>query len=203
MKVSLWRLFATFFKIGALTFGGGYALIAVMQQEVVEKRHWATDADMLDMLVIAESTPGVIAVNTATSIGFRTRGVIGAVVATLGVVLPSFLIISALSFAIDALSANKWYRAAFAGVQVGALILVVNAFWKLFRQLDKIVFNYVLVLAAFALAVFTPVNVVWWILAGAVCGIVYSLVFPPKKQEALPVESVLDEKNDDSAKEDE
>ena len=87
-RVSLWQLFYTFFKTGLFTFGGGYAMIAILEEELVAKRHWLTSQDMLDMLVIAESTPGVIAVNTATSVGYRVRGVLGAIIATLGVVLP-------------------------------------------------------------------------------------------------------------------
>ena len=76
-KVSLWALFITFFKTGLFTFGGGYAMIAILEEELVVKRSWITSQDMLDMLVIAESTPGVIAVNTATSVGYRVRGVAG------------------------------------------------------------------------------------------------------------------------------
>ena len=113
---SLWSLFITFFKIGAFTFGGGYAMVSVMEEELAEKKKWITSQDMLDMLVIAESTPGAIAVNTATSVGYRTHGVIGGIVATLGVVLPSFIIISALYFVISALEGNRWYNAAFKGV---------------------------------------------------------------------------------------
>ena len=99
-RVSLWQLFITFFKTGLFTFGGGYAMIAILEEELVSSKKWLTSQDMLDMIVIAESTPGVVAVNTATSVGFRMRGVLGAIIATLGVVLPSFLIITALTFVI-------------------------------------------------------------------------------------------------------
>ena len=107
-KVSLWQIFITFFKTGLFTFGGGYAMISILEEELISKKRWITSADMLDMLVIAESTPGVIAVNTATSVGFRLRGILGAVIATLGVVLPSFVINTGLSFVIEANADNVW-----------------------------------------------------------------------------------------------
>ena len=89
----LWKVFATFFKIGAFTFGGGYAMIPIIQMEAVEKNGWVTDDDILEIIAIAESTPGPIAINSATFVGYRTCGVLGSAVATLGVVMPSFIII--------------------------------------------------------------------------------------------------------------
>ena len=93
----LWTLFITFFKIGAFTFGGGLAMIPLISKEIVEKKKWMTDEEMIDMIAIAESTPGVIAVNSATFVGFRTHKVLGALIATLGVTLPSFVIICIIS----------------------------------------------------------------------------------------------------------
>ena len=87
-KVSLWQIFITFFKTGLFTFGGGYAMIAILEEELVAKKQWITSADMLDMLVIAESTPGVIAVNTATFVGYKREGVAGGIAATLGMISP-------------------------------------------------------------------------------------------------------------------
>ena len=191
--VSLWRLFITFLKVGAFTFGGGYAMIAILQDELVAKKQWITDADMLDMIVIAESTPGVIAVNTATSVGFKLRGVLGALVATLGVVLPSFCIIFGLSFAIKAFRDNVWYQAAFSAIQACVTILIVNAFVKMVKQLDNDVFSFLVMFAAFVVAVFTKFNVIFVILIGGVLGVCYSLIaeaIGKKKQRALPLENV-------------
>ena len=95
---TLWQVFATFFKIGAFTFGGGYAMIPLIQRETVDNHKWVTEDDILEIIAIAESTPGPIAINSATFVGYRTCGVLGSVAATLGVVLPSFAIIFALSF---------------------------------------------------------------------------------------------------------
>ena len=189
-RVSLWQLFLTFFKTGLFTFGGGYAMISILEEELVAKKRWITSQDMLDMLVIAESTPGVVAVNTATSVGFRVRGVLGAIVATLGVVLPSFLIITALTFFIQEFSDNRWYQAAFTGIQACVTILIINAFVKLAKQIERTWFSIVLLIAAFAVAVFTDFDVIFIILIGAVLGIVYTLMCErvnSKKKKDLPL----------------
>ncbi len=180
---TLWQLFSTFFKIGAFTFGGGYAMISIVEEEVVARRKWITSQDMLDLLVIAESTPGVIAVNTATSVGYRTHGVLGAIVATLGVVIPSFFIILGLSFAIEAFSDNVWYQAAFAGIQVCVLVLILNAFVKMGKQLKIDLYAIISLLVALAVTLFVDVNVVFIIIAGGVAGIIYSKL---RKTPLLP-----------------
>lgn len=101
-------LFLTFLKIGAFTFGGGYAMIPLIQKEVVERRKWMTDGDILDIIAIAESTPGPIAINAATFVGYKTAGFWGAVCCTTGVVLPSFLMIAAISLVLQAFERNRW-----------------------------------------------------------------------------------------------
>ncbi len=194
-EVGLWQLFWTFFKVGAFTFGGGYAMIAILEEELVAKKKWITSQDMLDIIVIAESTPGVIAVNSATSVGYRTHGVWGALVATLGVVLPSFAIIFGLSFALSAFQDNKWYKAAFTGIQACVTILIVNAFTKLSKQLEISVFSIVLLVAAFAVATFTNFNVIFVILIGGALGVIYKFVWEKvsvkeAKQQQLPLEKV-------------
>ncbi len=175
-KTSLWQLFAVFFKTGLFTFGGGYAMIAILQEELVNDKKWITEQDMLDMIVIAESTPGVIAVNTATSVGYKRRGILGAIIATLGVVLPSFLIISALSYVINAFESNVWYQSAFKGIQACVTILVVNAFLKMSKQIERDLYNYLALFGAFAVATFTDFNVIFLILIGAVCGLLITVI---------------------------
>lgn len=175
-KVSLWQIFITFFKTGLFTFGGGYAMISILEEELITKKQWITAQDMLDMLVIAESTPGVIAVNTATSVGFRLRGFWGAVIATLGVVLPSFIIITGLSFVIEAIADNVWYKAAFTGIQACVIILIINAFTKMAKQLERDWFNAILVIVAFGVATFTDFNVIFLIIIGGVLGVCYMLI---------------------------
>ena len=113
------RLFAVFLKIGAFTFGGGYAMIPLIQKEITEKRGWMTDDDVLEIVAIAESTPGPIAVNAATFVGFRVCGFRGALLATLGVVLPSFLIIFGISFVLRAFQSVRLVQYAFNGIRAG------------------------------------------------------------------------------------
>ena len=204
-RVSLWALFITFFKTGLFTFGGGYAMISILEEELVTKRHWLTSQDMLDMLVIAESTPGVIAVNTATSVGYRVRGVWGAIIATLGVVLPSFLIITALTFFITAFENNRWYKAAFTGIQACVTVLVANAFVKMAKQIEWNWFSWIIMLAAFAVALFTGFDVIYLILIGGVLGVIYTLIAERvSKKKALPLEQseILDDESNTVAQTD-
>ena len=175
-KVSLWQLFWTFFKIGAFTFGGGYAMISLLSEELVRKKQWITDADMLDMVVIAESTPGVIAINTATGVGFRKRGVIGSLLSTFAVVLPSYIIISVVYFVLTALEGNLWWESALKGINACVTVLVVNAFFKMAKQLPRNWFCAVMLLIAFAISTFLPsVNVILIILGGAAVGLIVAL----------------------------
>ncbi len=179
-------------------------MISILEEELVAKKKWITTQDMLDMLVIAESTPGVIAVNSATSIGYRMRGVWGAIIATIGVVLPSFVIITALSFFLRWFSGNVWYKAAFAGIQACVTILVVNAFVKMFRQLERGWFSAIILAASFNVALLTDFNVIYLILIGGVLGIVYTLIadaVAKNKNKRLPLES-FEAQDDSSSQED-
>lgn len=165
-------------------------MIAILEEELVAKKKWITSQDMLDMLVIAESTPGVIAVNTATSVGYKTRGFFGALLATLGVVLPSFLIIFGLSFAIQAFQDNKWYKAAFTGIQACVAVLIINAFIKMSKQLHKDVFSFALLFAAFGVSTFVEFNSIYIILIGGVLGVMYTLIYDAvRKKTQLPLEN--------------
>ena len=120
-------LFLTFFKIGAFTFGGGYAMIPLIQKEVVENKKWITDDDILEIIAIAESTPGPIAINSATFVGYRVCGFWGAFFSTLGVVLPSFVIILIISFILNEFQNIKAVQYAFEGIRAGVLALLVKA----------------------------------------------------------------------------
>ena len=129
-----WELFFTFFKIGLFTFGGGYAMIALITAACVEKKGWITHDDMMHITVIAETTPGPIAINCATFVGQKQKGVLGAVCATLGVVLPSFIIIYLISLVLDRFLAIGWVADAFAGIRVGVAILILRAGIRMARK---------------------------------------------------------------------
>ena len=127
-------LFMTFAKIGAVTFGGGYAMLPILQREIVESKKWGTDEELADYYAIGQCTPGVIAVNVATFIGRKTAGIMGGIVATLGVVFPSLVIITMLAGVIQAYSSLEWVKHAFAGIRVCVCVLIFNAVVKLFSK---------------------------------------------------------------------
>ena len=143
------QLFITFLKIGAFTFGGGYAMIPIIQKEVVEKNKWVTDDDILEIIAIAESTPGPIAINSATFIGYKTCGFFGSFFATLGVVLPSFVIILLISFLLREFAEYKVVKYAFMGIRAGVLALVLKALISMYKQCPKNLVSYILVGLAF------------------------------------------------------
>ena len=128
------ELFLTFFMIGAVTVGGGYAMLPILQREVVENKGWATDEELTDYIAIGQCTPGVIAVNTATFIGQKQGGTLASVFATLGVVFPSLVIISLLAGVIEAFSHLVWVQNAFGGIRVCVCVLITNAVVKLFKK---------------------------------------------------------------------
>ena len=175
-KCSLAELFFTFMKIGAFTFGGGYAMIPLIQRETSEKRGWIEKDDILEMVAIAESTPGPIAVNMATFVGYRLRGVVGALAATLGEVLPSFAIIAVLSFVLQRFEHLKAVKYAFMGIRAGVLALIVKALISMFKACPKSAASYVIMAAVFAAAALTNVNVLAIIAAGAAAGLICSLM---------------------------
>lgn len=137
-------LFLTMFKIGLFTFGGGYAMIAIIERELVEKKKWIEHEEFMDVVGIAESTPGPIAINSATYIGYKVAGVLGSLFATLGVVLPSFIIIFIISLFFDKFLSLTWVEYAFHGIQACVAFLILNAGIKMFKHLKRTVFNMVL-----------------------------------------------------------
>ena len=170
------QVFVSFFKIGAFTFGGGYAMIPLIQNEAVEKRHWVTDEDILDIIAIAESTPGPIAINSATFVGYKAAGFLGSVCATLGVVLPSLVIILLLSFVLQKFQEFKPVVYAFTGIRAGVLALLVKALWTMYKKSPKGWAAYVVMGGAFMLTAIFKINVIFVIIGCAVFGLVTSLI---------------------------
>lgn len=147
-------LFLTFAKIGLFTFGGGYAMISVIENNCVENKKWITHDDMMNITVIAESTPGPVAINCATFVGYRKKGIIGAIVATLGVILPSFVIIFLIAKLLDNFLEYRWIAAAFKGIKLAVGILILDVAIKMIMQLGKKVLPIVLmILSAIAMMV--------------------------------------------------
>lgn len=184
-------LFATFFKIGLFTFGGGYAMISLIETETVERKKWIAGPDLLNIIAIAESTPGPIAINSATFIGYRVAGVLGSAFATLGVVLPSFVIIFAISFFVQEFLALELVSRAFKGIQAAVTILILRAGLKMIKNLKKNVLS--LVIATLSLAATVVISLfdfnfssVFIILIGAVIGLTYYSI--TDRKERAPAE---------------
>ncbi|MCO8287067.1 chromate transporter [Tetragenococcus halophilus] len=145
-------LFLTFSRIGVLTFGGGYAMLPILQREVVENKNWATDEELVDYYAIGQTTPGIIAVNTSTFIGQKQRGSLGGIVATLGFVFPSYIIVTLISMFMQNFSELAIIQNAFAGIRVSVYILILNAVLKLWKNsvVDKVgifIFAFVFILS--------------------------------------------------------
>ena len=136
-KHILYRLFLTFMKIGLFTFGGGYAMISIIENICVEKNKWITNDEMMNVTIIAESTPGPIAINCATFVGYRQAGLIGAAAATLGVTIPSFVIIFAISLFLDNFLEIAVIAHAFNGIKIGVGVLIVEAAAKMMKNMKR------------------------------------------------------------------
>lgn len=204
-------IFLSFLKIGLFTFGGGYAMIAIIERELVEKKKWISSDEFLDIIAIAESSPGPLAVNSATFVGYKTCGFLGSLLATLGVILPSFAIIFIVSLFFEKFLSFKIVGYAFKGIQVCVAFLIISAGIKFLSNLEKNVFNYFLfVLTAAVMIVFSLFSVnyssVWLILAGAAIGVFvflgksFFLKKDEKKRKAALSETTTD-KSDANEKE--
>lgn len=170
------QVFFTFLRIGAFTFGGGYAMIPLIQRETVEKHGWVTDEDILEIIAIAESTPGPIAINAATFVGYRTCGFWGAFCATLAVVLPSFLIITLISYVLETFQNLRVVRYAFFGIRAGVLALIMKALWNMYKKCPKNGLAYFVAGAAFVLVALLKLNVILVIVLCALAGLAAALL---------------------------
>ena len=159
-------LFLTFAKVGVCTFGGGYAMLPILQREVVEKKGWATEADLADYYAVGQCTPGIIAVNTATFVGSKSKGILGGIVATLGVVFPSVVIITIIAAFLQQFAQIQWVAHAFAGVRAGVCALILSSILKLRKTtlIDVptiLVFLFALALALIGNFAPIPTDIFW------------------------------------------
>ena len=167
-------LFITFAKIGAITFGGGYAMLPILQREVVESKHWASDEELADYYAIGQCTPGVIAINVATFIGRKLAGIPGGIIATIGVVFPSVIIITLLAGVIQAYSSLEWVKHAFAGIRVCVCVLIFNAVIKLFAKAVIDLPTTIIYIAILACAVFLNLSPVIFVIIAGIAGVILS-----------------------------
>ena len=165
----LFDLFWTFCKIGALTFGGGYAMLPLIQREIVENKKWSTEKEILDYYAVGQCTPGVIAVNTATFIGYKLKGIIGGIIATLGVVFPSLIIILIIAAFLQNFADLAIVQSAFAGIRVAVVALIITTVVKLLKSSIK---DYLLAILAFIISAFLGLSPVYVVIAAGLTGFI-------------------------------
>lgn len=195
---NLWELFWVFFKIGSITFGGGLAMLPIIEKELVIKRNWVTKEKLLDYFAIGQSTPGIIAVNVATFLGYSRGGILGSIVATLGVVTPSIIIISVIAKFLSGFSENITVKKALAGINVVVAALLCKVLWSFRKKIFASILSVVLFVLAFVGIAFLNVNTVVVVVASIVCGIGFFFLTNKKLENVAKEEKTLDE---DSQKE--
>lgn len=173
MKV-IWELFVAFFKIGAFTFGGGYAMLPLIEKEIVEKRAYATSEEIMDYFAIGQCTPGVIAVNTATFVGHKKAGFKGAMAATIGVVLPSVIIITILAMCLSFVYDYPVVQNVLSGIRIAVAVLIVNAVFSMYKKGCKDIFGIILAIISFIIFAFLSVSPVIMVISGVILGILYT-----------------------------
>ncbi len=187
---ALFEIFLTFFKIGLFTFGGGYAMISQIKENVVEKHKWLTDDELVQIIAIAEATPGPIAINMATYVGYKRKGILGSAFATLGVVLPSFIIIFIISMFADAFKQNEYVKYAFSGIKAAVAFLILKTGINMVIKMKKkpyhiIAFSVVLALMILFELFAISFSAIYLIIIGGISGIVlYSILNMDKKESA-------------------
>lgn len=181
-------LFLTMLKIGLFTFGGGYAMIALFENEFVEKKKWLEKDEFFDVAAIAESTPGPIAINAATYIGYKNAGIIGSIIATLGICIPSFIIFYAISLFFDAFLSLTLVAYAFKGIQICVVYLILTAGLKMLVHMKKNAFNIIIIsITLICMVVFSlfavKFSTIFYIMISGACGVVVYLLGKIRKEE--------------------
>ncbi len=171
-KLDLWILYKTFFKIGLFTFGGGYAMLPIIQREIVDNLKWATEEEVLDFYAIGQSTPGIIAINTATFIGYKKAKAIGGIVATLGMVTPSLIIITIIAAFLSEFRENIYVQKALVGIRGCVVALIAIAIIRMAKKAIISPFAMILAIVGFVLLLILKISPVLIVLSGIVLGII-------------------------------
>lgn len=176
ITVSLRIIFMTFFKIGLFTFGGGYAMVPLIEYEMVEKRHWIDSSEIIDIIAVAAAAPGVISVNTATFVGYRVAGFRGALVATVGMIIPSYVIICTIALFYQQFKNLIWVSYAFSGIRAGVIVLLLGAAFELGKKLEYSAIAISILAITFVLATFTELNVIFLLIGAGIVGMIYQVL---------------------------
>lgn len=190
----LLSLFWIFFKLGAVNFGGGYALLPLLQKEIVEKRGWATDEEMTDYYAIGQCTPGAIAVNVSTFIGYKIKGILGGIVATIGFVSPAFFVIFIIATILNNFADLEVVKSAFAAVRVCVFVLILSAIIKLSKKSIVDVITLIIALIVLFLAIFTNVPLFIYVIVAGITGILVNLI--KQKKDRKETKEILKEKEE-------
>lgn len=183
MKASIYfKLFVAFFRIGLFTIGGGYAMLPMLRKEVVNKYGWATDEEMLDYFAIGQSTPGIIAINTSTFIGFKKAGVIGALFSTLGMILPSWIIIITIAIFFETFAQYAIVQSALVGIRVVVVVLILNVVIKMGKRSITNWIKALLFVTAFTVIMFFGVSSIYAVSGAIVLGILSHIYLEMKKE---------------------
>ena len=169
----LWDLYRAFFTIGGLTFGGGYAMLPMLEREIVNKHKWSTNEELLNYFAIGQCTPGIIAVNTATFVGYKQKGIAGGIVATLGVISPSIVIIVLIAMLLENFMDILWVQHAFAGIRVAVCALIVSSVIKLAKSNLKKWWHIALAVAGFIVVAALGLSPVYVVIACAVLSFIF------------------------------
>jgi chromate transporter len=196
-----WQLFLVFLELGATTFGGGYAMIPLIREKIVNQKGWLTDDELLEVTAIAESTPGPMSINLATYVGYKKGGLLGSLLATIGVVIPSLVVIYLVSLIFNQFITNKWVAYAFVGVKAAVAFLICDAAVGLIKKMKKEAFQIIVLIAITAIMLCFDIfsidfSSIYLILMGGVLGIIfYSIVAAiQKKKAAKPLEKPEEKK---------
>ena len=168
----LWELYISWFKMGLFTFGGGYAMLPMIQRDVVEKKKWASEDEIMDYYAIGQCTPGIIAVNTATFVGYKVKGISGGIIATLGVVSPSLIIITIIAAFLTNFQDIVIVQQALSGIRISVCILMSVSIYKLAKKSVTNIFGITLCVIAFVMSYFTSVSTVLLVVISGICGII-------------------------------
>lgn len=188
-----WDLFIVFLKIGSLTFGGGYAMLPIIQREIVEDKGWATDEEIVEYYAIGQCTPGAIAVNTSTFVGYRIAGTFGGIIATIGFVLPAFVIICIIAGVLQNFADLAIVKNAFAGIRVCACVLIINAIIKMWKSSINDFFSLIIFIAAFFITVVFSISPVIPVLVAAGLGLAGGIIL---RRRNSPYEKIFANRND-------
>lgn len=180
---TLIQLFLAFARIGGFTFGGGYAMLPMLQKELVENKKWTTNEDLIDYYAIGQCTPGIIAVNVATFVGYKTKGILGGIAATLGVITPSVFIVGIIAAFISGFQDYEVVQWAFAGIRAAVVALILSSMWKIAKKSLVDIFAVVIFLIVAVLSYGTDLSPVVFVLSAGACGLILNVTGLRKAKE--------------------